>query len=300
MASTASAASPDMPTLRLGILPVLDTLPLFVANDEGFFTEEGLSVELIPFNSALERDAALKGGSLDGYFGDLLNTILLNSSGEDLRIIATSYHTHPQHRMFALLASPKSGITSIQEAKNVPVAISIASIIEYLLEEIMTREGIASEDIKKLEMRMIPIRYQMLIGNSIKLALLPEPLASKAVVEGAIPIADDRKLDTTLTILAVKETHLTGNRTLLPRFLRAYSKSVTLINNNPLRFMDTIINKTRFPVSLKESFVMPTLPAPVPPSRADVARVVDWLLQRNLIPGQIPYEEIVWSGTKRE
>ena len=51
--------------IRLGILPVIDTLPLIVADAEGLFKEAGLDVELIVFNSALEKEAALTGGSID-------------------------------------------------------------------------------------------------------------------------------------------------------------------------------------------------------------------------------------------
>ncbi len=282
--------------LRLGILPVIDTLPLIVAKEKGFFRQEGINVQLISFYSALERDAALKGGGLDGYFGDLLNTILLNTGGEDLRIITTSYHTNPDHRMFALLASPGSGIRNIQQTKDEPVAISTASIIEYILDEIMAKEHIPSDRVKKLEIRMIPIRYQMLIKNSVKLALLPEPLATKAVADGAIPITDDRILDTTLTIIAIKNKFLTDNPNLAIRFLRAYTKSVRMINSNPSGFMDTLVNKTRFPASLKEHFTIPAFPDPAPPPQEDISHVETWLLQHNLIPDRTTCQKLIWKG----
>ena len=288
--------SREMQNLRLGILPVIDTLPLIVAEEKGFFRQEGINVQLINFNSALERDAALKGCGLDGYFGDLLNTILLNAGGEDLRIITTSYHTNPDHRMFALLASPRSGIRNIQQTMDEPVAISTASIIEYLLDEIMAKEHIPSDHVKKLEIRMIPIRYQMLINNSVKLALLPEPLATKAVADGAILIADDRILDTTLTIIAVKNKFLTANPNLATRFLKAYAKSVRMINSNPSGFMNTLFEKTRFPASLKGHFTIPVFPDPVPPPQKDISYVETWLLQHNLIPDRATCQKLIWSG----
>jgi NitT/TauT family transport system substrate-binding protein len=288
--------SQGIQNLRLGVLPVIDTLPLIVAEEKGFFRQEGINVQLINFNSALERDAALKGGGLYGYFGDLLNTILLNAGGEDLRIVTTAYHTNPEHRMFALLASPGSEIRNIQQTRDEPVAISTASIIEYLLDEIMAKKHIASNHVKKLEIRMIPIRYQMLINNSVKLALLPEPLATKAVADGAILITDDRILDTTLTIIAIKNKFLTANPNLATRFLRAYAKSVRMINNNPPDFMDTLVNKTRFPASLKGHFTIPLFPDPAPPPQQDISHVGTWLLQHNLIPDRTICQKLIWEG----
>jgi len=288
--------SREIQNLRLGILPVIDTLPLIVAKERGFFRQEGINVQLISFYSALERDAALKGGGLDGYFGDLLNTILLNAGGEDLRIVTTSYHTNPDHRMFALLASPGSGIRNIQQTRDEPVAISTASIIEYILDEIMAKEHIPSDQVKKLEIKMIPIRYQMLIKNSVKLALLPEPLATKAVADGAIPITDDRILDTTLTIIAIKNKFLTDNPNLAIRFLRAYTKSVHTINSNPSGFMDILVSKTRFPASLKGHFTIPAFPDPAPPPQEDISHVETWLLQHNLIPDRTTCQKLIWKG----
>lgn len=40
--------------LKLGVLPAADTIVLHVAADEGLFAKQGLEVELVPFQSALE------------------------------------------------------------------------------------------------------------------------------------------------------------------------------------------------------------------------------------------------------
>ena len=43
------------PDLRIGVLPVLNTLPLYVAQAAGYFDEAGVVVELVPFQSGLDR-----------------------------------------------------------------------------------------------------------------------------------------------------------------------------------------------------------------------------------------------------
>jgi len=295
-----SVAGGENPVLRLGILPVIDTLPIIVAQERGLFKEEGITVEIINFNSALERDAAIKGKALDGYFGDLLNTILLNASGEDLRVITTVYHTRKDQRMFALLASPGSDITGVSQIPNVPVAISRASIIEYFLDKITDTEGVPREALQKIEIRQIPIRYQMLMDDSVKLALLPEPLALKALSEGARLIADDRKLDTTATILAMKDSFLIQYPGLCVRFLKAYARSVGMINDNPKAFKEILVLKTRFPPSLKETYKLHTFPDPRLPSEEDVMSVVTWMTARGLVSVGVKYDDMVWEGEGKE
>ena len=291
------AAGRGGPVLRLGILPVIDTLPLIVAQEQELFRKEGIEVEIINFNSALERDAAIKANALDGYFGDLLNTIVLNAAGDELRVITTAYHTRKDQRMFALVASPGSGITDVPQIHNVPVAISTASIIEYFLDKITTKEGVSPESVKKIEIRQIPIRYQMLMADSVKLALLPEPLASKALAEGARLIADDRKLNMTATIIAMKADFLARNPDLCGRFLKAYGRSVAMINHNPGAFMEILIKKTRFPPSLRQTYTLHAFPPPGLPSEDDVMSVITWMTVRKLIPTGITYDDTVWEGT---
>ena len=68
------ARAGEKPDVRFGTLPVLQALPLHVAQEKGFFDEAGIKVELIPFNTAAEKDIALTTKNIDGYFGDLLAT----------------------------------------------------------------------------------------------------------------------------------------------------------------------------------------------------------------------------------
>ncbi len=45
--------------LKFGVLPVVQALPLYVAQEKGLFEAEGIKVEVIPFRTALEKDMAL-------------------------------------------------------------------------------------------------------------------------------------------------------------------------------------------------------------------------------------------------
>jgi NitT/TauT family transport system substrate-binding protein len=62
----AGAAETKGPAFRFGTIPVLQSLPLFVAAEKGFFKEQGLAVEIVLFNSAMEKDVALSSGQIAG------------------------------------------------------------------------------------------------------------------------------------------------------------------------------------------------------------------------------------------
>jgi NitT/TauT family transport system substrate-binding protein len=212
--------------IKLGILPVIDTLPLIVADSEGLFKAEGIDVELVVFNSALEKESALTSGGLDGSFGDLITSLLQVKNGTDTKLVIESSHTSKETRMFALLASPGSGINSLDKITNEEVAISMGSIIEFFLDRILVSKGIEPSKIKRIEVKAIPVRMQMLMSDSLKLALIPEPLASKAAKDGAKILADDTGMDTTATVIIFKESFLSKNSAAMKKFFKAYNKSV--------------------------------------------------------------------------
>jgi NitT/TauT family transport system substrate-binding protein len=279
--------------VSLGVLPVIDALPLIVATERGFFEEEGVTVKLLYFTSALERDVALQSGRLDAYFGDLLNTLLLINSGQHLSLVTTVVRTDPRQRMFALLAAPRSRISRMEDLEGGEVAISRASVIEYLLDRMVAQSAAQAVRIKKLEVRAIPIRYQMLMAGQVKAALLPEPLAAKAELEGARVLADDRTLNITLTVVALKSEVLSRHPGLSARFLRAYKRAVEAIDAHPEGFMDLLAERTQLPASLKGRFRVPVFPNPEKPRKQDVLSIEEWLLKRGLVFGATPYETMM-------
>ena len=293
LGSVACSGEKEPSTVKFGVLSVVDTLPLHVAQSEGFFTEENINMELVPFNSALERDAALQAGKIDGFFGDILSTIVLIDTGLDVSIVTVAFEANPNDRMFAIVAGSDSGITEISQLKGIEVGISSATIIEYLLDKMLTTKGFAPEDVAKLEVKQMPIRLQMLMGNEIKAALMPEPLVTLAEINGAKVLIDDRMLDDALTILAFNDDLLNEDKTLKERFLKAYGRAVDLINENPEATRETLTANTRIPPDIENAYVIPSFPTPHAPSETDVEEVQDWFQEKGIIEAPISYDRVV-------
>jgi NitT/TauT family transport system substrate-binding protein len=282
--------------IRFGLLPVVDTLPLLVAQESGLFQQHDIELEVISFQSALERDAALQAGRLDGYFGDILNTILLIHAGQEIKIITTAFHTHPKYRMFGIVASPSSKITKMDQLKGKEVAISRATIIEYLLDTFLLSQNLPNDFVVKQEIKKIPIRLQMLLSNQVPAAILPEPLLTLAEAKGARIILDDRRLDTSVTVLALNSDLSEKDPTLVPRFLAAYNAAVEKINQNPVAFKETLITRTRFPEPVKDTYRIPRFPVPSPPAESDIAAAQNWIIKSGMAKKELPYNNIVYSA----
>lgn len=66
-AATGAVAAKDV--VKIGYLRIVFSFPTFVAQEKGFFAEEGLKVELIPFNSGSAITDALVAGRIDANCG---------------------------------------------------------------------------------------------------------------------------------------------------------------------------------------------------------------------------------------
>jgi NitT/TauT family transport system substrate-binding protein len=286
----------DLQTIRFGVLPVVDTLPLVVGREDRLFSQNGINLQLIPFQSALERDAALQAGQIDGYFGDLLNTVLLIHSGQRIGIMTTVFSTHPDYRMFALVTAPGSSITDFAQLKGQAVAISSATVIEYLLDQFLIQQKVAAGFVEKQEIKKMPIRLQMLLAGQVPAALLPEPLVTLAEIKGGQVVMDDRNLNTALTVLALDRNLAQRHKTLRANFLNAYGEAVKRINADPNKYKDLLVKRTRFPEPAKGKYLVPQFPAVGLPAEKDIEAAQKWLLDKKMIKGRIPYDMIVFNA----
>lgn len=277
----ASAGEP----IRFGILPVLDTLPLQVAVADGLFTEQGLDVELVPFQSALELDTAVTSGRLDGYFGDLLKTLLLIQSGAGQKVVSVNYSPVPGQMMFALVAGPgKAGATSYE------VGISRSTVIEYLMDRMLQQtDSLRDVAFNPTEIKKIPIRLQMLLSGQLDAAVLPEPLVTLAVSKGATVLATDEHLGEPLTVVCLAESRLAARK----KFLKARAEAVRRINADPEAYRELMGKTIRIPPPLVPTFPVYRFPENTLPTETELFRIQQWMLTRGLLRTMLGRSEIV-------
>ncbi len=273
--------------LRIGILPVLDTLPLQVAVQEGLFKEQGLDVTLVSFSSALERDMAIQSGKLDGYFGDMLNTLLLAKQGVPLRMLTVCYRSTPGQPMFGIALSPGTDAKALPQPCK--VGISTSSIIEYLLNRMQRKPELREQHFSILEVRKIPIRLQMLLSGQLDSALLPEPLLSLAKLKKCAVLTTDEELKIPVTVVCLVEKALPK----ADAFMEAYEEAVRRINDDPEKYRALMVEKCRIPKPLEKDFPVYTLPEPQAPTENEVFEVQQWMLSRGLLDKFLPYDTLV-------
>jgi NitT/TauT family transport system substrate-binding protein len=288
-AGSARAGEP----LRFGVLGVLDTLPLRVADHDGLFAAHGLDVELVPFASAMERDVAIQAGRLDGYFGDLIAALMLLEQERPFPVSLVSYRTVPGQPMFGLALAPGRSGAALADLRGASVGYSRSTIMEFLLDKMSASHGLPEDYFNRLEIKKIPIRLQMLLSGQIDAALLPEPLLSLARLKGGATLLTAENLDIPLTVLCLHERYYENGGVEFRAFAAAYRDALQRLRNNPEQYRALMAETCRIPAPLVSDFPVYAYPDPALPSAAEVDEVQDWMIAKDMLGERLAYTKVV-------
>ena len=277
-------------TIKLGVMPDEATLPYYVAEEEGLFTNHGLNVVIVPFMSAMERDAALTAGEIDAGENDPVGALLLRNAGYDVKIVSLELQETADKMRFAIIASPQSNISSVEDLEGREIAISSNTIIEYITDALL-----GDVQSKKIEVKKVPIRMQMLLDNEIDAATLPEPLASYAVHKGANLVISDAMLNRSVsqTVIVFNGDFIEKHPESVNKFLDAYSEAVSRINANPEIYRTLLVEKTRIPEEIAADYKIATYLPPQSYPEDKYTEVLQWMQSKDLVQHEISYEDTV-------
>ena len=263
--------------LTIGLMPDTDSIPFIIAAERGYFAEEGVEVELVPFKSAMERDAALQSGNLDGAVSDLLAVIFARSGGFSLH--ATSY----TDGNYNLVAGKHTGISSAADLHGKDIAISRNTIIEYVTDEILAVNGMTEQDVSKVVIPQIPVRLEMLQSGNLAAAILPEPMASVAVASGSRYVTGSGDLGINPGVIVFTDSSINEKAQSIRAMYRAYDKAVKYLNDTPrVEYIDLVMEKSGFPAPARDALDLKPYRSAGLPAEKDVEEAVRWVKSKDL------------------
>lgn len=279
--------------IRLGTLQTWDCLPLHVAQREGLFEQQGIRVELVPFQSAMERDSAFQAKQLDGMASDLVSAVLLNAKGQDVRVVLLTVGAQTGVGRVAILTAPGSPIQNVEELKGAKIALSLNTVLEYIHDELLVLAGIDPNEVVKTPVPKIPVRMAMLVEGQVDAAVLPDPLAAYAELKGARALIDDTLCNLGQATLTFHQRVLKEREGEMEKLMRAYEQAVAHINAQPDRYQSLASEIGRLPPELEGRFQIIQFPNRTLPSTQHLASVQNWLIKKGLLKEPLPYDRCV-------
>ena len=182
-AATGAMAAKDV--VKIGYLRIVFSFPTFVAQEKGFFAEEGLKVELIPFNSGTAIIDALLAGRIDANCGSSItgHWFAAQTAPDRFKIFQLGGTTSSKaDNTFVVVVKKDSPMQDLKDLKGKKVG-TYPGATSVALARAVVRTQIDPEDVIFTEIpppNMVPA----LAADQIDAFFTPEPSGIMAVSKG--------------------------------------------------------------------------------------------------------------------
>jgi NitT/TauT family transport system substrate-binding protein len=214
--------------MKVGLLKLTSSAPLFIAMDKGFFEQEGLKVTPEWFDAAQPIAVATAGGTVDvGATGITASLYNMVAGGQKMLIVADKGREEKGYSLSALLVHKDSPITSVKDLKGKKIGITqTGSTFHYMAGRLLEKYGLTLTDVELVPLGKVSAMMETLRSKTVDAVLLNEPNTTTVVKEGygkvIASIGDEFSYQNAGLFFSQK---FANNRDAAVRFLKAYVKA---------------------------------------------------------------------------
>jgi NitT/TauT family transport system substrate-binding protein len=232
-ASAAQAAEPSAPQpLRLGLLHTLSPAPFYIAQERGYFRDEGIELAFRFFEAAQPIAAAAVSGDIDVGTTALTGGFFNLAAKGTLKVIGGGLHEEKGYQGSAILVSNQAfdgGLTSLDKLSGHTFAITqYGSSFHYMVGRIAETE--------RFDLKSVTLRPVQQVSNMVAAVASNQVDATIAVASMAKPLADRGQahiiawagdvVPYQLTAVFTTPAMIAGKADLLRHFAAAYQRGV--------------------------------------------------------------------------
>jgi NitT/TauT family transport system substrate-binding protein len=188
-AAPGSGGSSELTRVDVGVLPIIDDAPVFIAIQHGLFRAQGLDVTPVVLNSGEAGTQDLLSGKLQFAFSNYVTTILAVSSGAKLRIVADGAQTLPDTNV--IMTEKGSAIRNVPDLRGKTIAVNaLGNIGSLMVDSTLRTYGVPLNSVK-FKIVAFPQMATALQDHSVDAAWMAEPFITQAGEQiGAETLAD--------------------------------------------------------------------------------------------------------------
>jgi NitT/TauT family transport system substrate-binding protein len=208
--SVATGPAPETQNIIIDAVPTADAAGVYIAQDNGYFAQQGLNVKIVPINGGEYGMGDLQTGQAQLVEGNYVSFVLAQVAGKfaapnktnpaetepvkpiDMRVIADSSQMQTGNQ--ALYVLPNSPYKTVGDLAKDHASVAINSpnnIAQVLLGSLFAADGLKLSNIKQTVQPAFPLTPGMLAAHKFDAAWLPDPFGTEAEQQfGAVPLAD--------------------------------------------------------------------------------------------------------------
>jgi NitT/TauT family transport system substrate-binding protein len=296
--------------IKVGILKVGASGPLYIAQERGYFAAENLQVELTNFGAGQAVAVAVASGDVDIGVTGLTAGLYNLASGGQIRVVAGLHREAPGFRTQGYFASKRAydaGLTSLKDIPGHSVALTtIGSTTHYAVALLAMKYGFPLEQVRILPLQSQTNSAAAVIGGQADVAMVASTMQADVEKGGAKLlgwVGDETPWQIGSVFVATKTADERGDT--IRRFLRTLAKGAQDYHdaftdgqerraNGPtatavLAIMSKYIGAPPEKLEDEVPYVDPTLRLDL----RDMTRQIDWYRSQGMIKGDISVDKLV-------
>ncbi len=226
-----SGAAQAAEKITIAALTFVSSSPLFIAQEKGYYADEGLEVEFKFFRAAQPVAVAIASGDADfgvtAFTGGFYN---LAAKGA-LKVIGAQSREEPGYDFSAYLASNKAydaGFTSVDKFPGRSFGMTqTGSSFHYMIGQLADKRGFDLKEINLKPLQSVPAMIGALKSGQIDSMIIPAHIAKGLDKAGAAKIIGWVHQETPYQLggLFTSAKNITDRREIVEKFVRAYQRA---------------------------------------------------------------------------
>lgn len=299
-----SSAEKELIRLRATVLPYFSFAPLYLAEAEGFFAEEGLAVEFVPLKGHGDSLPALLRGDIDidtMFTVGLLNAVI---RGENVRVVAargsmTRSDCSPTGFLVRSEIAAKFNTLKNDDVRRLTFGVDPIWMDGYFLHQWLSNSGLSLRDVKTEYLPTPAARLEAIRQGSLDAVFLSEPWITIAresnVGELSLPgemVAPDYPIST----ISFGPSMLSRTDDAGVRFLRAYLRAIAqYAEGKTPRNLEVLAKATNLDLELLRRMCWPIIPMDGKIDTESIVRFSVWANQQGLADRPLASADEIWN-----
>lgn len=257
----AAAGDGELREIKVGVIPIVDTAPLWLGAEKGFFEEEGLDLEIVETTGGAAAGPGVVSGSFDVAFGNTISTMVAVDQGLPLKYLTNGLATTGEDPdVGAVLAAADSDISGPADLAGKTVAVNnLNNIGDTTIRTVVEEAGGDPMTIDFVEIAF-PDMPAALERGQVDAAWVLEPFKSAALNDGATMVTNNfADFDPELDIAGYFTTMETfeNDKELVDAFTAAMTASLDYAEENPDEVRDIVGTYTKIDEAGRAEMTLP-------------------------------------------
>lgn len=216
--------------------PIVDSAPLYLGVDQGFFEEEGIDLTIESAAGGAAVIPSVISGEHEFGRGNILSAMIAQQQGLDIRCIANANTAQGDPDFSAVLVMPDSPIASPADLEGRTVSVNtLNNIGDTIIRTAVERDGGDPSTIEFIEVPF-PEAPAALETGQVDAVWAVEPFVTEALDMGAEVISwpfSEMHPDLDVSCVFTSPEMLDGEPELVEAFQRAMNRSLEFSEDNP-------------------------------------------------------------------